>query len=606
MPPNSPFQLRHRGKRNLAMKVLEYIVGLRHLDRLYQRSIAGKPVDGEPRLAFVTKVLKVLGIRYQTDGAPPETIPASGSLLMVANHPLGGAEGLALMEVLLRVRPDVKVLTNQFLSGLTELKDVFIGVDILGIESRTERKAANKAALAAAVQWVKNGGALLVFPAGEVAGWNWKTGLPKEAPWRHTAGKILKETGAAFLPVYVQGKNSRLFYGLGMIHPLCRSVWLVRELINAKNQQIILHIGKVEDPSAFTALAVGRLLTNALRMRTFLLSRDAPDIQEASSVNTSAAPRSAEISVPIATEKLEADRLQLDPGQCLLKNGDYEVWCTDAKSIPNILQEIGRLRELTFCAAGEGTGNAIDLDRFDEHYQHLFIWNCEKSEIVGAYRLGQTDKLVARAGIKALYTRSLFRYDQRLLDKLGPALEMGRSFVRPEYQKSLLALLLLWKGIGRWVSDNPQYRILFGPVSISHEYKSLSRYLIAMTLEQNSSGKELAALVQPLQPLPQVRKLPWNRDMLAGLGDVRQLSALVKLVEQDRDIPILLKQYLKLNGFFVGFNVDRAFSNALDGLIIVDLLKSDKKSVMRYLGAEGYDRLHRYHSEPVEEQLALE
>ena len=592
MSSPSPFHLTWKGRRGLLMKTLERVTGLRTLDQFYRQHITDQ--QGK---AFLEETMNILGFDYQTHGSAFSHIPETGSLLVIANHPFGGAEGIALLDVFLKVRPDVRILSNQLLNALPGLKELFIGVDILSDSSREERKAANKAAIAEATQWVSNGGLLIVFPSGEVADWAWRKQTLQEAPWRHTAGNILKETQAPVFPVYVDGKNRWRFYLLGRIHPLLRTMQLVRELISKKGQTLQLYGGNIESAHSFRNISAGSSLTSTLRIRTLLLS---PASQQEKAPLQGPDNGECPLAQPVSPELLTQDIQQLPENACLLSKGDLEVWCTEAQAIPHVLQEIGRLRELTFREVGEGTGCETDIDRFDQHYLHLFLWNREKQEIVGAYRVGQVDKLVAAKGVDGLYSRSLFHYGQRFLNKLGSCLEMGRSFIRPEYQKSLMPLQMLWKGIGCWIVNHPQYRVLFGPVSISNDYRNLSRYLMAMSLEENNFDQELASLVQPTQPLPDIKGLPWNREMLAGLGDIEQLSSLVQVVEKDRGVPILLRQYLKLNGTFVGFNVDRDFNDALDGLIIVDLLKSERRAITRYLGENGYKVLSEYHAAKAE------
>ncbi|MCL6269709.1 lysophospholipid acyltransferase family protein [Sansalvadorimonas sp. 2012CJ34-2] len=586
MANGSPFRLEFKGHRGLLLRFAEHVLGLRYLDRIYE-----KYVTDEQGHDFVRLTLHRLNIQYRLTGEPMDNIPKSGPLVVIANHPFGGAEGVVLMDALLKVRPDVRVLSNQLLNSIPGLQSLFIGVDILSNPSKEQRRAANKEAVSTATQWVKEGGALIIFPAGEVSGWDWKTRKLKEATWRHTAGRILHETQANLLPVHVEGRNSFVFYGLGIIHPLLRTMRLVRELINKSGKQITLKLGSVEPWQNFSRCPDEQSLTNAMHLRTILLSNGESKPLESIQAN----PESPVIS-PVDSALLERDIAKLPEKNLLLQRGSFEVWCSYATGIPNILREIGRLREITFRDAGEGSGLSMDIDRFDQTYLHLFLWNKEKSEIVGAYRLGQVDKLIASGGVEALYSRSLFEYDRRFLDQMGGCLEMGRSFISKEYQKSLSALQMLWKGIGAWVIRHPQYRVLFGPVSISKEYQELSRYLMAMSLEENFLNSSLAELVKPKEPLHPSSKLPWSRDMLAGLGSVEHISALVRVLENDRGVPVLLRQYLKLNGTFAGFNVDPAFNDALDGLIIVDLLKSDRRVLERYLGEEGYLRLTGFHN----------
>jgi putative hemolysin len=262
--------------------------------------------------------------------------------------------------------------------------------------------------------------------------------------------------------------------------------------------------------------------------------------------------------------------------QRLSQASDLEVYLTPASAIPNVLEEIGRLRELTFRAVGEGTGKASDLDQFDQSYLHLFVWNAARKEVVGAYRLAGADVT------NELYTGTLFHYSDEFLKKLGPALELGRSFIRPEYQKAFAPLLVLWKGIGSYVAQNPRYKILFGPVSISNQYQAVSRELMVAFLERRASFREWAGMVSARNPFRRLARTP---RLPKGLFDVEDLSQCVADLEPSRTgVPVLLRQYLKLGGELLGFNVDPEFSDALDGLIVVDLTRTEPRLLERYLG----------------------
>jgi putative hemolysin len=285
------------------------------------------------------------------------------------------------------------------------------------------------------------------------------------------------------------------------------------------------------------------------------------------------------------------------PADQLLVDGDDEVvYIADAEQIPAALHEIGRLREITFRAVGEGTGRAVDLDEFDARYRHLFIWSRARREIDGAYRIGATDDCLARAGLGGLSTSTLFEFKPRLFDMMGPALEMGRSFIRPEQQRSYGGLMLLWKGIGRYVVREPRYATLFGPVSISADYQSASQQLIVAFLEQNRYVHEWSRWVRPRVPCRRgaAREL---RSGLAALRDLDDVSAFIAEIEADqKGVPILLKQYLRLGGRLLGFNVDPEFSSVLDVLIMVDLRRTEPKILARYMGREGAESFLRGHA----------
>jgi putative hemolysin len=298
---------------------------------------------------------------------------------------------------------------------------------------------------------------------------------------------------------------------------------------------------------------------------------------------------------------------QLPEEQRMAQGGPYLCFLATAQQIPNVLYEIGRLRELTFRIAGEGTGLSIDLDEFDTRYLHLFLWDAKADAVAGAYRLGLTDMLVPRFGPQGLYTSTLFDYDPELFDRLDPALELGRSFVRPEYQKTYSALLLLWKGIGRFVVKNPRYARLFGAVSISRVYDELSRQLLVAFLRVNSYAPELARFVAAKNPLPTRPISSWMSKVACLVGqDLKEVTSLLSYIEEgQREIPILLRQYLKLGGKLLGFNQDPLFGDVWDGLILVDLTQTNPRVLERYLGKQGARDFLAYQHLPLPRPIAL-
>ncbi len=268
------------------------------------------------------------------------------------------------------------------------------------------------------------------------------------------------------------------------------------------------------------------------------------------------------------------------------------MFCSEAGAIPHLLDEIGRLRELTFRATGEGTGRARDLDSFDEHYEHLFIWNRKREEVVGAYRLGRIDEIRKRAGRRGLYTAGLFQYRDPFFRLLGPALELGRSFVRPEAQRSFTPLLLLWKGIGEYVARYPRYLRLLGPVSISNDYRDLSRQLLVEFLRSHCLDPLFSHLVRPSNPVPRGRMVQTLAAEVSMLGHIDALAALVEDIEPDRKgVPVLLRQYLRLGGRMLAFNVDPAFNHSIDCLLMVDLRHTDPRVLRKYLPPQAVARI---------------
>jgi putative hemolysin len=298
--------------------------------------------------------------------------------------------------------------------------------------------------------------------------------------------------------------------------------------------------------------------------------------------------------VPGGVLKAEIDGLP--PNQRLVDNGCFQVYGARAKQIPCVLQEIGRLRELTFRAVGEGSGKSADTDVFDAYYLHMFVWDPQANAVVGAYRLGLVQEILSQYGKRGLYTHSLFKYGPRILDMLKPAIELGRSFVRAEYQRSFAPMLLLWRGIARFIEASPQYAVLFGPVSISNSYSWASRELMVEYLSAHLVETRMVRHVQPRRPFRYQRGSP------SDVGtpfpqSIEELSRMIAQIEPDhKGIPILLRQYLRLGGRIVAFNVDGKFSNVLDSLLVVDLRQIDTAVLERYMGKPAMIAFRAYHN----------
>ncbi len=545
---------------------------------------------------FVGNSLEILKIKYDSGQSHLDAIPDSGPAVVTANHPFGGIDGLILIDLLSKKRKDVMVMANYFLGNVRELKEIFFMVDPFG-EKGSERK--NISSLKQAVRWVKEGGMLVTFPAGEVSHLTLKTRKIEDSQWNRTLGRLIHMTKAPVLPIYFHGRNSIPFQVAGVVHPKLRTALLPMELLRKKRSTIKLKIGKVIPYHKMSTMDDPGNLMDYLRFRTYLLGKSIGSRQDMEGRGNSVGlpdMKKAPVIPAVDAGVLVDEISKLPPEQKLVQTGPLCVYYGMALQIPAVLIEIGRLREITFRGTGEGTGRAVDLDRFDQDYVHLFLWNEKEQEVVGAYRLGRTDKILPARGKKGLYTHTLFDYKQRLLSEMGPALEMGRSFVRKEYQKSFSALLLLWKGIGSYVAKNPRYRMLFGAVSITNDYHSYSRDLMVTFLKMNHFLPHLSGLVKPRSPYKPSFKGINTKTIHVGGNDVEEISSWISGIEEDgKGVPILLKQYLKLGGKLLCFNIDNDFEKVLDGLILVDLKETDSKVLSRYMGSEGLQRFYEYH-----------
>jgi len=456
------------------------------------------------------------------------------------------------------------------------------GIEVFRADARSTGH--NLKVLRAAVRWLREGGALVILrgPEGSAP----LRSRVAEARWGELVRRLATWSDATVVPAYVTITGSRL-QRLGQR-------LLPASLARARQPGTVC-IGEALPRRKLHAFESSFEVSRFLRLRIALLNACALGRGLG---KPHAARERRDVADGPARETLEAEIAALDDAAHLLDAGEMSVYCARARQLPMVLREIGRLREITFREVGEGTGGDVDLDPYDEYYQHLFIWHRGNREIVGGYRLGLADEILAKHGKRGLYSHSLFRYRTRLIEHLNPAIEMGRSFVQPAYQREFTSLMLLWKGICRFVARNPRYRVLFGPVSISADYATLSQQLLVDFLTLNRSGGALAREVRPRRRFRGRLLTPWRRARYAGLDNVEDVSDLIAQIEPDaKGMPVLLRQYLKLGGRILGFNVDDQFSDVLDGLIMVDLLEAEERTAVKYFGREEYSAYRTWHAQ---------
>jgi putative hemolysin len=532
--------------------------------------------------AWFDSVAQVLGTREKVDLPSGFEFPKNGPLIIIANHPFGIVDPVMLSRWAAQFRPDLKVMTNSMMLAMKELEDHIIAVNPFGGKNAAKQ---NLGPMKEAIRLLRSGGTLIIFPAGEVAAYKPGRGV-EEPAWTNHLGSLVRRTQATVLPVYFPGSNSALFHTAGLIHPRLRTGLLLREFSKREGTEVPMRVGHAIPYSRLKKFEDDESLTRYLRIHTFVLHQrgKVPKVQ----IENNAGGPSQEPTPDIQTRMVcEVDMLRARGGK-LVGQGDLSVYQAHSHEIPCLLQEIGRLREVTFREVGEGTGEAVDLDKFDRYYEHLVLWDEEKEQIAGAYRLGRADFILREYGPKGLYTSTLFRFEKPFLSHLGNAVEMGRSFIVKAYQSRLASLPLLWKGIANWIARNPQYTKLFGPVSISRDYNSLSRKIMVAFLQDNKLHPQLASFVKPRNPFRYIRSRRLMREFIsANLQNVDDCSALVSSVETDgKGIPVLLKHYLKLNATILSFNVDKDFSDVLDGLIMVDFTEVDTRLLGKYMGED--------------------
>lgn len=594
------------------------------LDRINELVRTALPeIDGSvPPLQVLNRITGIHPLISPQDLA---RIPTHGPLVVVANHPFGGADPQALATLLFSVRPDVRFLTNRLLAMVPFVGDACILVDVLGGPSAQAR---NTAALVEAMEWISEGGCLAIFPAGEVSHLGWPPLRIKDGTWSGTAARLAKRAGAAVLPVRIDGRNSMLFQLVGLVHPLLRTALLPREYFRALGRGVRVRVGTPLTPAQVARFPDADDLTRFLRVRSDLLASRregcASSGPQALSNRPVMAPAVAPVSIgappagqaacgdsdealppqPVALvpqhspAELAAEVSSLPAESLLLRQGDCEVYCARAEQLPLLMLEMGRLRELAFRAVGEGSGRSLDIDRFDRHYRQLFVWNARRQELVGAYRMGLTDEILESQGVDGLYTSTLFQYSPRVMKQLGPAIELGRSYVRKEYQRKPLPLLLLWRGIAEFIGRNPRYVIVFGPVSISDEYLTMSKKLMMAFLRTHQSLARFAHFVKPRNPpqLGELRELDQEHTRCV-IRDLDEVDQVVRELENgERAVPVLLRQYLRMNAKLLAFNVDSAFGNVVDALMYADMREIHPRIQDFYLGREKAAAFRRVHA----------
>ncbi|MFW6353930.1 MAG: lysophospholipid acyltransferase family protein [Verrucomicrobiota bacterium] len=513
----------------------------RHYERLLQ------VVDTPGR--FFDQGLGVLGVTYEVSDEDRGRIPREGPLVTVSNHPYGGVDGLVLGSLLDHRRGDVKLLVNYLLGHIEPFRPHIIEVDPFAGEGAKRR---NFGAMRESLRWLREGHSLGLFPSGTVSHYHWRQRQITDPAWAANLAGLIRRSGATVVPVYFEGGNSRLFQLLGLLHPRLRTVLLAGEMMRGKERCIRLRVGSPISPSRLQRFASDEAMMGFLRLKTYILQNRSVAAKTSFRMSFRRRKPAAKepLAPPVDPASMAAEVDALPVAQRLVESGDFLVCYARAEQIPQLLEEIGRLREVTFRAVEEGTGFARDLDQFDRYYLHLFLWDARHRALAGAYRLGPTDEIL----------------------------------------------------------QHPRYRVLFGTVSISKEYQSLSKNLMVMYLKEHTLDPELATKVRARKP-PRSRNLGrLDRSCFnESVRDIEDVSALISEIErEERGVPVLLRQYLKLNATMLSFNVDPEFNDCIDGLVLVDLAKTNEKTLRRYMGGVGAEAFYAYHETRRSERLAVE
>ncbi len=563
---------------NTLASILMQIAGINAVNRLYRRVMAS-PHPGSATL------LREIGAGYHVQDKDLDNIPTTGPLIIVANHATGALDGIVLIDMISRIRPEVKFMGNFLLEKVDFLKQYFIPVDPFD----NPDAGRNMRGLRASLAHVRGGGALVIFPAGEVATWQKGFSQLRDKRWSDPAVRFIRSAGAPVTPICIEASNSLWFHLAGKIHPRLRTALLVRELLNKRKKMAVVNVGAPLTPRRLEGLEDIRTYGDYLRANVEYLTHKRPRRKLCivpKRKRCGAVPE--EVSLVSRREMLREELAAIRPGNLLFGYGSYEVFFVQSALIPNMMHEIGRMREITFRGVGEGSMKSIDTDRYDEYYRQLFIWDAKEEALVGAYRMGLGGDIIPRYGLDGFYTNSLFRFSPEMASVMEQTIELGRSFITGAYQRKPASLMLLWKGILYVLLRNDSYRNLLGPVTISGEFQSASKILIVTYLKQRHLDAELAAWVRPVTGLEGI-DARIDAELIKNVEDIELINKIVSDIERGEfSIPVLIRKYLQLNSHVLGFNVDHDFCDALDALMLLDL-KKIPESVIAMLSKEITD-----------------
>lgn len=533
-------------------------------------------------------------VHYEIDYEIPEEdfkrLPKDGSYITISNHPLGGIDGILLMRLMLPMRKDYKIMANFLLERMAPLAPY-----ILPVNPFEEHKGARSsiAGFKKALRHIRDGHPLGIFPAGEVS--THKEGkLIVDRPWEEAALKLIKKAQVPVVPIYFHGKNSKLFYRLSRWNPIFRTAMIPSQVLSQRNRPLKVRIGQPISVQAQNDQESLEDFTDLLRRKTYILSnafqKERLIDQLPSTLKIPKPPR--KIADAMRKEVMQGEIEKLREKDCrLLQSKNYEVFLAKEQDMPFILKEIGRQREVTFRAIGEGTNKAIDLDVFDTYYHHLFLWDNAEQCIVGAYRMGMGSEIFPEHGIDGFYLQDLFRVEPELYDMMRQSIEMGRAYIVKEYQQKPMPLFLLWKGIVHTTLRHPEHKYLIGGVSISNQFSNFSKSLMIEFMKSNYWDPYVAQYIRPKKEF-KVKLNDADKEFVFDetKADLNKFDRLIDEVEPGSlRLPVLIKKYIKQNAKVVAFNVDPLFNNSVDGLMyikIADLPESTVKPVMEEFQAE--------------------
>lgn len=544
------------------------LLQLHKINAIYDQT---KPIEDTSQ--FLEAALTHLGVRYHINPEELKRIPQKGPVVLVCNHPLGGIDGIILLHFLQQVRPDVKLMANFLLERISPLKKRIISVNPFDVK---QSKKSSVGGFRQVLRHLENEGLFAVFPAGEVAS-KIKKNVPIDPEWNAATLRLIQRAEVPVVPIYFHARNSPLFYRLAKIHSLLRTARLPAELLTQKLRTINVRVGKVIPVIDQNNHNAPITYSEFLRRKLYMLSNSFERKLILNRVPQPLRRRSKKV-MPIAPEvpraDLEKEIMALrEAKKSLLVSKDYELFLTSSTSIPNMLTEIGRQREIAFRAVGEGTNKSLDLDHFDQHYLHLFLWDHKAKRLVGAYRLGLGKVLMNKHGLSGFYLAELFRFEPEISYMLNNTIELGRAFVVQDYQQRPMPLFLLWKGIIHATLRHPDHAYLMGSVSISNQFSKFTKSLMIEFMRSHYYDPFLAQYITPKKEF-KVRLNDADKEFVFDetSADLNKFDKIIDELEPGNlRLPILIKKYIKQNARVVSFNVDPLFNNAIDGLMYIKI-----------------------------------
>lgn len=543
-----------------------------------------------PGPEFLDSILDHYEIDFEIPEEDLKRLPKAGPYITISNHPLGGIDGVLLLKLLLKERPDFKIIANFLLHRIEPLRPY-----IMPVNPFKEHKDAKSSIMGfkSALAHLKEGHPLGIFPAGEVS--TYRDGkLVVDRPWEEAAIKLIRKAEVPVVPIYFHARNSRLFYRLSKMNDVFRTAKLPSELTSQSRRPIKVRIGQPISVATQNEEETLESYTELLRKKTYLLANVFEKERLIDKVPTSLKiPKPPKkIAMPVSAKVLEGEIERLREKDCrVLQSKNYEVYLAQQRDMPFCLNEIGRQREITFREVGEGTNNAIDLDKFDSYYHHLFLWDNEEKTIVGAYRMGLGSEIFKKYGIDGFYLQDLFRFEPELYGMMEKSIEMGRAYIVKEYQQKPMPLFLLWKGIVHTTLRHPEHKYLIGGVSISNQFSNFSKSLMIEFMKSNYWDPYVAQYIRPKKEF-KVQLKDADKEFVFDetQADLNKFDKLISEVEPGSlRLPVLIKKYIKQNAKVVAFNVDPLFNNSVDGLMyikIADLPEDTVKPVMEEFQAE--------------------